>query len=99
MSADNLIHSDDYLRIYHYGHDAGRSIQHTIESKIIAELTSEIQRLKSGDFTEEEFQHLCHCIPESDRERFFQGCLDYQRQILGSAITDSCVPECPNSCK
>jgi hypothetical protein len=51
-------------------------------------LVSEIERLKSGNFTEEEFQNLCHCVPEEDKEKFFQGCTEYQRKLFGVAAVD-----------
>ena len=46
----------------------------------------EIQRLKSGRFTPEEFQNLCH---ETDKpcsaEEFAEGCRAYQKQLFGKA--------------
>lgn len=44
----------------------------------------EISRLKSGDFTEEEFQNLCHKFTEDDACRFRAGCEEYQRKLFGS---------------
>lgn len=52
---------------------------------------AEIERLREGEFSDEEFQHLCHCVPETDREAFFTGCADYQRSLLGEADRDRFV--------
>jgi hypothetical protein len=52
---------------------------------------AEIERLKRGDFTPEEFQNLCHnrhadpmCTPED----FFAGCAEYQRKLFGGCDRD-----------
>jgi hypothetical protein len=34
---------------------------------------AEVERLKKGDFTEEEFQNLCHNFSEDDECRFKKG--------------------------
>ncbi len=47
------------------------------------ELIEEIKRLKRGDFTEEEFQNLCHNFSEEDKDKFRQGCVDYQKKLFG----------------
>ena len=44
---------------------------------------SEIERLQRGDFTEEEFQNLCHGFSQQDEERFRTGCLEYQKKLFG----------------
>ncbi len=33
-------------------------------------LADEVERLRRGDFTEQEFQNLCHNFDESDERRF-----------------------------
>lgn len=43
----------------------------------------EIDRLKRGDFTEEEFQNLCHNFSHDDAARFKAGCEKYQRKLFG----------------
>ena len=48
------------------------------------ELIAEVQRLKRGDFSQEEFQNLCHNFDESDECRFLDGCRDYQRKLFGN---------------
>ena len=53
------------------------------------ELRAEVERLKAGDFTDEEFQNLCHCIPEQNRDEFFKGCAEYQRRLFGVADIDA----------
>lgn len=53
-----------------------------LEDKV-AYLQSEIDRLKSGDFTEQEFQNLCHKFSEEDEKRFKAGCLEYQNKLFG----------------
>lgn len=52
------------------------------------ELRAEIERLKEGRFTEEEFQNLCHTFSAEDRNRFFTGCAEYQRKLFGVADRD-----------
>lgn len=49
----------------------------------IKRLHAEIERLKAGRFTEEEFQALCHNLTGADRERFEAGCRAYQDQLFG----------------
>lgn len=51
-------------------------------------LLKEIVRLRSGDFTPEEFQFLCHKFSEQDREAFFAGCAAYQRKLFSKADID-----------
>ena len=48
------------------------------------ELIAEVQRLKRGDFSQEEFQNLCHNFDESEECRFLDGCRDYQRKLFGN---------------
>lgn len=47
-------------------------------------LLTEIDRLKRGEFTEEEFQNLCHNLSTDDQERFKRGCEEYQKRLFGS---------------
>lgn len=48
-------------------------------------LEDEIDRLKRGDFTPDEFQNLCHNLPDTcTREVFESGCKDYQAKLFGS---------------
>jgi hypothetical protein len=44
---------------------------------------TEIERLLAGDFTEEEFQNLCHNFSEDDATRHAQGCLEYHKKLFG----------------
>lgn len=46
-------------------------------------LKAEIERLKRGDFTEDEFQNLCHKFDDSDAKRFVEGCRQYQDKLFG----------------
>ena len=43
----------------------------------------EADRLRRGDFTPEEFQNLCHNFSEDDKQKFFQGCREYQKKLFG----------------
>jgi hypothetical protein len=45
----------------------------------------EIDRLKRGDFTPEEFQNLCHDLNDADRDHFCDGCEQYQIKLFGSS--------------
>lgn len=53
----------------------------------IAGLEAEIDRLKRGDFTPEEFQNLCHNLHCKGgvftRKEFAAGCLQYQDRLFG----------------
>lgn len=49
-------------------------------------LQQEVERLKRGDFTEPEFQNLCHNFDPSDEARFEQGCLEYQAKLFGRCL-------------
>lgn len=51
-------------------------------------LCAEIDRLKAGRFTPEEFQNLCHHLDETKRASFYQGCADYQRKLFGVSDRD-----------
>lgn len=53
----------------------------------IACLRRELERLRRGDFTPEEFQALCHHLderPGCTREAFEQGCREYQMKLFGA---------------
>lgn len=64
-------------------------------------LETEIQRLRCGDFTHEEFQNLCHSWDDEERkcrfEDFRAGCHDYWRKLFGEmgGIEESCIPPHP----
>jgi hypothetical protein len=48
----------------------------------------EIERLKRGDFTEEEFQNFCHREDPAHYVRFIAGCNEYQRKLFGKCEYD-----------
>lgn len=51
---------------------------------LICDLLLEVERLKSGRFTPEEFQRLCHNLPENcTRKTFEKGCREYQNKLFG----------------
>lgn len=50
----------------------------------------EIERLKEGDFTPEEFQELCHNLHDTERDgigpkTFAEGCIQYQEKLFGKS--------------
>ncbi len=53
------------------------------QKRFLKEVIAEIRRLKEGNFSEEEFQNLCHGFDESDADRFALGCREYQRKLFG----------------
>ena len=58
----------------------------------IARYLAEINRLKRGDFTPEEFQNLCHHRDEKEgctQACFFDGCAEYQTKLFGKSERDS----------
>src|SRR5688572_30875047 len=52
-------------------------------------LINEIKRLRAGQFTEEEFQNLCHNLNTDDAGRFKTGCLAYQQKLFGTPTSGS----------
>jgi hypothetical protein len=54
----------------------------------VDELQAEITRLKSGKFTPEELQSLCHGLSEDDYKAFCDGCDAYQRQLFGKCRSE-----------
>lgn len=47
------------------------------------DLLTESDRLRSGRFTEDEFQNLCHNFNQDDCNEFCEGCLQYQIKLFG----------------
>ena len=47
-------------------------------------LEAEVERLKRGDFTDDEFQNLCHNLPQAKMVCFQKGCEEYQKKLFGS---------------
>jgi len=43
----------------------------------------ELDRLKRGDFTENEFQNLCHQFEDKDVYKFANGCVEYMNKLFG----------------
>lgn len=60
----------------------------SVQAKQILKLIDDWHRLKRGDFTEEEFQNLCHNCDENDAARFKKGCEAYQRKLFGTSSID-----------
>lgn len=50
----------------------------------VRRLAADNARLLRGDFTEVEFQNLCHNLSTKDRARFERGCKDYQNKLFGA---------------
>lgn len=57
-------------------------VDETVKRRI-AELEAENARLHAGDFTEEEFQNLCHKCDASDSLKFAEGCIAYNQKLFG----------------
>ena len=56
------------------------------------QLREELERVKRGDFTPEEFQNLCHNRHEKEgcsKEEFFEGCAKYQQALFGCSHVQS----------
>ena len=49
-------------------------------------LEAEVERLQRGDFTEEEFQNLCHSMPQAKMVCFQKGCEEYQKKLFGAGL-------------
>lgn len=52
-------------------------------AELLHEVKQEIRRLKAGEFTEEEFQNLCHKFQDGDARRFAFGCLAHNQKLFG----------------
>jgi hypothetical protein len=65
----------------------------------VASLRHENTRLKQGDFTEEEFQELCHNLPTPPTGsvtacgRFASGCLCYQVKLMGAEVVSRALAD------
>ncbi len=62
------------------------------QSEHIDYLTNELDRLRRGDFTSEEFQNLCHNLherPGCSRAEFEEGCRAYRAKLFGGATKDA----------
>lgn len=61
-------------------------MHHNSCAGVIQALRDEVARLKRGDFTAEEFQNLCHNLPEDcTSEAFCNGCEEYQKKLFGES--------------
>ena len=68
--------------------------------RLLIESADEIERLLRGEFSEAEFQGLCHNFSEDGAERFRKGCKAYQVKLFGaekSEICDECGEVAVNS--
>jgi hypothetical protein len=67
-------------------HKATEKVLQTAEvvEQAVRNVAAEVARLKSGQLTPEELQNLCHNLPESDREAFRAGCVEYQKKLFGA---------------
>jgi hypothetical protein len=85
MSAEPL--TVERVRVWHAEEVAGRNHElprwDRVTRQAVGVLLAEIDRLKAGRFTEEEFQDLCHTFTPDDRERFEAGCRAYQDRLFG----------------
>ena len=72
-----------FLFGYSAGHARGLSYGAQCAERLIAILKDDIARLRAGDFTEEEFQNLCHNFSEDDEQRFEEGCTQYRKKLFG----------------
>lgn len=56
--------------------------------ELLSALCDEVERLKRGDFTEEEFQNLCHNTDiQAGFDVFAKGCEAYQQKMFGRCRT------------
>lgn len=56
----------------------------------VLDLIAEVERLREGRFTPEEFQNLCHNTEIAKGfEAFADGCEDYQRKLFGRCRRDA----------
>ncbi len=55
--------------------------------RLLAERDAEIERLKAGKFTPEEFHNLCHEDKPVSPGEFAEGCMAYQERLYGRSPT------------
>ena len=63
---------------------------YSCDADTVCRLLGEIDRLKRGDFTPEEFQNLCHHRDEKPgctRKDFEEGCQEYQTKLFGATLS------------
>lgn len=83
--------TDDELNVYEAVASRNTFFAPEDVMKLVVEvrrLRAEESRLRKGDFTEEEFQNLCHNLDDGDERRFKAGCEEYQRKLFGRAYGD-----------
>lgn len=59
----------------------------------------EVERLRDGKFTAEEFQNLCHNLNGDDKTAFLDGCAKYQEQLFGVSAATSTRSACVEKVK
>lgn len=64
------------------------------EEDLINFLKAEIERLKNGQFTEEELQNLCHNLTPRNECAFKLGCEKYQRELFGKGAIEEEMERC-----
>jgi hypothetical protein len=79
----NLLKRREAQLVHAYDWRYEKELELTNLKQQLADTTAEVERLKSGDFTKEELQNLCHNLSEDDEQRFRQGCSDYQKKLFG----------------
>jgi hypothetical protein len=57
----------------------------------VTALCDEVERLRRGEFTSDEFQNLCHNLDETKRSEFFAGCAEFQRKLFGISAVEQAL--------
>lgn len=57
-------------------------------------LNLEIERLKSGQFTPDELQNLCHNLSPQQQCAFKFGCEKYQKELFGKGAVEEEMERC-----
>lgn len=83
---DIVVEARERLARNRQTHRIGRLIE--VRSGLLRALANEVERLRRGDFTAEEFQNLCHNTDvQAGFDAFADGCEAYQQKLFGRCRT------------
>lgn len=95
QEAMNLDHEKDYMAVWQLIKQPNETVVEACQRivKQLSDSKEEVERLREGKFTPQEFQNLCHNrhfqeLGTTARE-FFEGCAEYQKKLFGHCDRES----------
>jgi hypothetical protein len=82
----NLLKRREAQLVHAYDWRYDKELELTDLKQQLVETKAEVERLRRGDFTEEEFHDLCHNLSEDNEQRFKQAFSDYQKKLFGCRV-------------